>query len=66
MAPARAGQWREGVEDGEAGAREAAHAGDLNRTGGENGDTGGCIAESDMREWIDGTVRVIEDLPPKR
>ncbi|WP_269432014.1 condensation domain-containing protein [Saccharothrix sp. ST-888] len=59
-------QWQQVFEDEYTGSLDAAPADDLNLAGWENSYTGGSIAESDMREWIDGTVRLIEDLRPKR
>ncbi|QLJ03666.1 amino acid adenylation domain-containing protein [Streptomyces sp. NEAU-sy36] len=59
-------QWRHVFEDEYTGSLDSAAADDLNLAGWEDSYTGGSIAESDMREWIDGTVRLIEDLRPKR
>ncbi|EFL27597.1 amino acid adenylation [Streptomyces himastatinicus ATCC 53653] len=60
-------QWQRVFDDEYAGATgDADTADDLNLAGWESSYTGEPIAESDMREWIDGTVRRIEDLRPKR
>ncbi|WP_097974355.1 non-ribosomal peptide synthetase [Streptomyces sp. gb14] len=41
-------------------------ADDLNISGWNSSYTGGSIPEEEMREWIDGTVRSIEELRPRR
>jgi amino acid adenylation domain-containing protein len=60
------GQWQQLFED------EYSHKGDedvpddLNLAGWESSYTGDAIPESEMREWIDGTVARIQALRPKR
>jgi amino acid adenylation domain-containing protein len=39
---------------------------DLNLSGWESSYTGENIAESDMQEWIEGTINLIHNLKPKR
>ncbi|MCX4750084.1 amino acid adenylation domain-containing protein [Kitasatospora sp. NBC_01287] len=59
-------QWQRVFEDEYAGSQDADTSDDLNLAGWENSYTGEPIPVSDMREWIDGTVRLIEELRPKR
>ncbi|WP_244967360.1 non-ribosomal peptide synthetase [Streptomyces cacaoi] len=59
------GQWQ-GVFDNQYGKAPQDTADDLNLAGWDSSYTGEPIPEADMREWIDGTVRRIEELRPKR
>ncbi|WP_431040584.1 amino acid adenylation domain-containing protein [Streptomyces sp. P1-3] len=69
-------QWQDLFEDqysadgaepaARGGATEADTADDLNLVGWNSSYTGDNIPEAEMREWIDGTVRRIEALRPRR
>ncbi|WP_451691152.1 amino acid adenylation domain-containing protein [Streptomyces sparsogenes] len=58
-------QWQRVFDDQYAGAPHDA-ADDLNLAGWDSSYTGRPVPEAEMREWIDGTVRRIEELRPKR
>ncbi|MER7795657.1 condensation domain-containing protein, partial [Streptomyces sp. NPDC097640] len=59
-------QWSHVFEEQYAGSQGDGTPDDLNLAGWDSSYTGEPIPESDMREWIDGTVRLIEELRPKR
>lgn len=59
-------QWQRVFDDEYRGRESDATEDDLNLSGWASSYTGKAIAESDMREWIDGTIQRIHDLKPKR
>ncbi len=60
------GQWERLFEDQYARSGEETVPDDLNLAGWESSYTGEPVPESDMREWIDGTVAAIRRLRPER
>lgn len=59
-------QWQRVFDDEYRGGESDVTEDDLNLSGWESSYTGNAIAESDMREWIDDTIRRIHTLRPKR
>ena len=59
-------QWQRVFEDQYAGSGDEATADDLNLAGWTSSYTGEPIPAREMREWVDGTVRRIEELRPRR
>ncbi|MFH8349550.1 condensation domain-containing protein, partial [Streptomyces sp. NPDC018045] len=59
-------QWQRVFEDQYTGSLGADTADDLNLAGWDSSYTGEPIAEREMREWVEGTVRRIEELRPQR
>ncbi|WP_432108394.1 amino acid adenylation domain-containing protein [Streptomyces sp. AA1529] len=60
------GQWERLFEDQYARSGEETVPDDLNLAGWESSYTGEPVPESEMREWIDGTVAAIRRLRPER
>ncbi|WP_435103796.1 amino acid adenylation domain-containing protein [Arhodomonas sp. AD133] len=59
-------QWQRVFDDEYRGGERDVTEDDLNLSGWESSYTGSAIAESDMREWVEGTVDRIRELAPKR